>query len=104
MEKTDKRVSIGNWVGIFILMGIPIVNIIVLIVLLCSSNGSKRNYAIALVIMFLISCLLIVIFIFVILPLILSSLLEYLEKLMNSDLIPKAFKSFNKILSMAKII
>lgn len=48
-------VSVGSFVGMFILQTIPLVGLIMLIVWACDSNKSKKNYAIASFIMMLIA-------------------------------------------------
>lgn len=55
--ESKEVVSIGNWLGTFILSAIPLVNIIMLIVWLCSKKipKSKKNWAIATVILILIA-------------------------------------------------
>lgn len=53
-DSTYQVMSIGSYVGMFILSAIPIVNIICWIVWLCSkdTNKNKKNYIIASIILF----------------------------------------------------
>ena len=60
-DDQSKTVSLFEWVIVLILMAIPIVNFIVGIVWILSENLTKRNYAIAALILFVIK---LVIFIF----------------------------------------
>ena len=48
-DNTSKPVTVGKWVGLFILSAIPVVNIICWIVWLCSSttNKSIKNFLVA---------------------------------------------------------
>ena len=112
MQKDENRVSVGSWFWILILLSIPLVDIITIIVLLCSDNASKRNFAIALVIKYLLLGVFVLILIFLILPLILSNIegiidtiLDYLDNLIgDSDLPSEMFKALNKFLQMSKMI
>lgn len=56
-NKNYSQVSIGNWILTFILLSIPIVNIVMLFVWAFSSTTriSKKNFAIAALIMMLIA-------------------------------------------------
>jgi len=48
-DPSKKIVGIGEWIGFFVISAIPVVNIIMWIVWLCSSNTSKskKNFIIA---------------------------------------------------------
>ncbi len=61
-DHTTDVLSVGQYIGIFILSAIPIVNLIVWIVWLASSstNKNKKNYVIASLIMGLIATVLVV--------------------------------------------
>jgi len=64
-EQTEKRdssvVGIGEWILAIILFGIPVVNIIYFIYLVASKkvNESKRNYALAKIIIVIVSYILV---------------------------------------------
>ncbi|MGN0690653.1 MAG: zinc ribbon domain-containing protein [Oscillospiraceae bacterium] len=46
-SNVSEPISVGGYVGMFILMGIPLVNIICLIVWICSSNKNTKNFGLA---------------------------------------------------------
>ena len=56
-DPTTKVMSVGEYVGMFILSSIPVVNIICWIVWLCSqnTNKNKKNYVIANIVLWVIS-------------------------------------------------
>ena len=54
--KKSNHVSVLNWMGTFILLSIPGVNIIAFICYLFSKNPSKRSYMIASLLMGLLVC------------------------------------------------
>ncbi|MCR6112525.1 hypothetical protein HXA35_19505 [Bacillus sp. A301a_S52] len=53
--------TVGEWVGLHIVMIIPILNIIILVLMMCNKrlNKSLRHFAVATLLMFLISLLVI---------------------------------------------
>ncbi|MGI6237561.1 MAG: hypothetical protein ACOYI7_08460 [Candidatus Excrementavichristensenella sp.] len=54
-----REVSVLNWMGTLILSAIPVVNLIFFIVSICKSRQpSKRNYAIAMIILIVLALLL----------------------------------------------
>lgn len=59
-DPTSQVMSVGEYIGLFILSAIPIVNIICWIVWLCSpnTNKNKKNYVIANIIIWVISVVL----------------------------------------------
>lgn len=46
-SNVSEPISVGGYLGMFILMGIPLVNIICLIVWICSSNKNTKNFGLA---------------------------------------------------------
>lgn len=80
-EKSGKnrRVSVWNWLGTLILMGIPGVNLIALILFLIFSKAqAKRSYCIAVLILWLLAVALVVAAL-LIFPDQLSQLADYLR-------------------------
>lgn len=59
-DPTSQVMSVGEYIGLFILSAIPVVNIICWIVWLCSSktNKNKKNYIIANIVIWVIGMLL----------------------------------------------
>lgn len=59
-DPTSQVMSVGEYIGLFILSAIPVVNIICWIVWLCSSktNKNKKNYIIANIVIWVICMLL----------------------------------------------
>ena len=74
-------VSVGGFVGMEILLMIPIVNVIMLIVWICSKNATKKHFAVARIIVFIIGVVLGVVLYFVILHSFMGSI-SYLRYLM----------------------
>ena len=73
----EQPISILGWIGYFILFGIPIVNIITYIVILCSSkNKTLRNLIIAQIVLGVVAVILFSIFSAVLVP----ALIGYVEK------------------------
>ena len=63
-DNTNKVLSVGEYIGMFILSAIPVVNIICWIVWLLGSNvnKNKRNYVIAQIVMTIIIWLIVIVF------------------------------------------
>ncbi len=63
-DETSEVMSVGSYIGLFVLSSIPIVNIICWIVWLVSpnTNKNKRNYCIAYIIIYAVAIVLSVIF------------------------------------------
>lgn len=63
-DETSEVMSVGSYIGLFVLSSIPIVNIICWIVWLVSpnTNKNKRNYCIAYIIIYAVAIVLSIIF------------------------------------------
>jgi len=69
--------SVGDWIGTFILMAIPIINVILVLVWALSStvNRNRRNYAIAIILIWVVFAIILIAFS--------SAIMVFLQDILN---------------------